>query len=133
MSRNVCILSLICLVSIFAPSCGHDQKLQSIAVQPASVNFLSPDARLNAQLTAMGTYIHPPETKDITNTVKWTSDITGVVTVTSTGVVSPAGTGECGIANVTARVFTSDNNPSGNVVTGSSTVTVHNTAVAICP
>src|ERR1700730_2064758 len=97
-------LSAALAVSLFIalPGCGHDQKLVSIAVQPSTVFFLTPDSALNFQLTALGSYIHPPQTKNITNAVTWTSDSKGLVTVDKAGVVAPAGTGECGIANVTA-------------------------------
>ena len=51
------------------PSCGHDQKLVSLAVHPASPGFTFPvpTAGATGQYTAIGTYIHPPETKDVTS------------------------------------------------------------------
>jgi len=122
-------LAMACVVGL--SSCGHDQQLVSIAVQPSSGFFLTPNSVGIIQLTALGTYIHPPETKDITDKVTWASDVSGVVTVSPSGAVSTSGTGGCGIANVTATYVT--NNPSGNVVTGSATITVHNTAIPICP
>jgi hypothetical protein len=121
------------LLFLFLPGCGHDQKLVSIAVQPATVFFLTPDSGLNFQLTALGTYIHPPENKIITNSVTWASDSSGLVVVNKSGVVAPSGTGECGIANITATFYTSPGNPGGNVVLGNATITVHNPAVPTCP
>jgi hypothetical protein len=129
------VLSRAMAVSLFLvlPGCGHDQKLVSIAVQPATVFFLTPDTTLTFQLTALGTYIHPPETKNITNSVIWSSDSSGLVIVNKAGVVTPSGNGSCGVANVTASFFTNSSNPAGNVVIGSATITVHNPAIAICP
>jgi hypothetical protein len=55
----------LCLSVIFVPSCGHDQQLVSITVQPQSETFgaanipVSADAGLSVQLRALGTYIHP--------------------------------------------------------------------------
>ena len=46
-------------------SCARNQELTAITIQPATFTFLSPDPTLSANFTALGTYIHPPETKDI--------------------------------------------------------------------
>ena len=128
LSVVVAIASLVAL-----PSCGNDNKLVSIAVQPSTAFFLTPDTTLTIKLTALGTYIHPPATKDISNKVTWTSDIPGLVTVDQTGMVATSGNGSCGIANVTASFFTSANNPAGNVIMGTAAVTVHNSAIPACP
>ena len=39
------------------------------------------------QLRALGTYIHPPVTKDITNQVTWASNTPQMVTVNSSGLI----------------------------------------------
>jgi hypothetical protein len=114
-------------------SCGFNQHLVSIAVTPSSVTFLSPGTTITFQLKAYGTYIHPPETKDITSQVTWEPDSADLVTVTSAGVVSTAGMGHCGVTNVTASVFTDSGNTNGNVVTGSATITVVDTTNPVCP
>jgi hypothetical protein len=116
------------------PSCGHDQRLQGITVQPsAGFTFLAPDPSLTAQFTAIGSYIHPPATKDITSQVTWKSDISQLVTFSaaSPGLVSPAG-GGCGVTNVSATLPQGTGGAS-NIVIGYSTVTVNNPAVATCP
>jgi hypothetical protein len=124
-------LGLIAICAAVAPllSCATGQQLVAIQVTPAAVIFGSADPALNAQLTAVGTYTHPPATKDITTQVTWTSDITGVAQVTSTGEVSP--NTDCGIANITASLKT--NTPSGNVVTGTMTATVNGPSGSGCP
>lgn len=127
-SRLIGILSL-CAAMILLPSCGAGQKLVSIQVNPATVTFGSVNPILQAQLTAVGSYIHPPATKDITNQVTWTSDITQVAQVTNAGVVSP--NLACGTANITATFLT--NHPAGNIVTGSASVTVDGPSGSGCP
>jgi hypothetical protein len=125
------VVAIACLAAL--PSCGNDNKLVSVEVQPSAAFFLTPASGGTIKLTALGTYIHPPATKDISNKVTWTSDIPGLVTVDQTGAVATSGNGSCGIANVTASFFTSANNPAGNVLRGSATVTVHDSAVPACP
>jgi hypothetical protein len=127
------IIALLAAATLLlnASSCGFNQHLVSISVQPSSVIFLSPGTTITFQLKAYGTYIHPPETKDLTNQVTWQSGSTDLVAVTSSGVVSTAGMGHCGVTGVTASVFT-QGNPSGNVVTGNATITVHDSTVSGC-
>jgi hypothetical protein len=114
-------------------SCGYNQHLESIQVQPSSVTFLSPETNITFQLKAYGTYIHPPEKKDITNQVTWQADSADLVTVSSAGVVSTTQTGHCGITSVNATVYTDSGNTNGPVVTGSATITVNDTTVPVCP
>jgi hypothetical protein len=122
-------LATVCVAGL--PSCGHDQRLVSIVVQPPTAFFLTPNTPGSIQLTALGTYIHPPETKDLTHNVTWVSDIPTLVKVDSSGAVTTSGTGACGIANITASITT--NNPSGNLIMGSAAVTVHDAAIPVCP
>jgi hypothetical protein len=113
-------------------SCAREQTLVSIQVTPDNVKFLSPTTNVTFKLTAIGTYIHPPENKDITTQVTWKSDSDQVATVTSAGVVAPV-PGHCGITGITASVFTDANNPKGNVVFGTSTATVADSTDPACP
>ncbi len=131
MNRKWLALIVLWLSGLGGFGCGNRQKLLSISVTPTTGAFLSPDAALNIQLTATGTYVHPPATKDLTDQVTWTSDVPQLVTVSSTGLISPAGTGNCGVANITASLLTND--PKGNVVSNAMTVTVDNTNNPICP
>lgn len=124
-------LGLVALTAAIAwlPSCGTGQRLVSIQVTPSTVTFGAADPVLQAQLTATGTYVHPPASKDITSQVTWTSDITQVAQVTSAGIVSPNLT--CGIANITATLKT--NQPRDNQVTGTMAVTVDGPSAQGCP
>jgi hypothetical protein len=120
-------------VAIFMPSCGHDQQLVGISIEPSTETFgaatipVSQDAGLNVQLRALGSYIHPPVTKDITAQVTWATDTPQMVTVNSTGVLTATGL-VCGNAIVSATVKTNSSSgglsSSGAIVTGSMTANV---------
>ena len=129
MNRNWFNLLLICAAAMFVPGCGSGQQLVGISVTPATVVFGAPDPTLFVQLTATGSYLHPPATKDITNQVTWTSDTVEVAQVTSTGKVTPSQ--DCGVAGITASLATYS--PSGNVITGTMSVTVDGPANSGCP
>jgi hypothetical protein len=112
------LITLVMIMEVLG--CSSGQRLETITVTPATVVFGAPDPTLKVQLTATGTYIHPVATKDITNQVTWSSAVTQVATVNSTGEVNPST--DCGVAGVSATFLT--NQPTGNVVTGSTSVTV---------
>jgi len=109
-------------------SCARDQQLLSVAVQPGTETFgdsntpVSADAGLSVNLRALGTYNHPPVTKDITSLVTWTSNTPQMVTVDSAGVLTATGLA-CGNALVFATVQTNTSagglGSSGALVTGS--------------
>lgn len=108
-------------------SCARDQELTNITIQPPTETFgavnipVPDDAGLNVQLRALGSYAHPPITKDLTNTVVWNSNTPQMVTVNSTGLITATGDA-CGNTLVSATVTT--NSHSGNIVTGYMTATV---------
>ena len=106
-------------------SCMHQLKLVSIAISPTGFTFLTPDTKSQGVFTALGTYIHPPDTRDITNKVTWKTDVPQLIKIDG-GVVSPLG--GCGGANVSASL--QDN---GNLVIGYATVTVNDPTNPICP
>src|SRR5258708_6866101 len=96
--RSVGTLALVALL-VAMSSCAHDQRLVGITIQPTTVTFgdanipVAADLGLAVQLRALGTYIHPAVTKDITNQVTWASDDIQDVTVNSTGLLAPTGQG----------------------------------------
>lgn len=130
--RSVGALVLVGLL-VAMSSCAHDQQLVAISVVPQGAIFgdantpVPADASLSRQLRALGTYIHPPVTKDITDQVTWASDSPGIVGVNSTGLITPAGV-DCGISLVSATVTTNhsagDRPSSGAIVTGFMNATV---------
>ena len=121
-------LLMISSAAIWLPRCGSGQKLIGIAVTPATVVFGGVDPTLFAQLTAVGTYSHPPATKDITAQVTWTSNIPQVAVVNSSGRVTP--NVACGVAGITATLKT--NHPTDNIISGTMSVTVDGPTVG-CP
>jgi hypothetical protein len=112
------------LVSNF--SCARDQELTSIEIAPPKQAFgasnipVSDNAGLSVQLRALGHYIHPPVTKDITDQVNWTVNNTQMFTMGSTGLITATGN-VCGGALVFATVNTGHDatgrSSSGAVVT----------------
>jgi hypothetical protein len=128
-------LSMLAAVGaiVSLPSCGHDQKLVSITVQPTSFTFLGNVPGSTTNFKAFGTYIHPPAMKDITAQVTWDSDISGVVTIASGasgGTVTTQGT--CGIASISATAPVGTGGAS-NIVVGYGSVTVNDPTNPICP
>jgi hypothetical protein len=124
-------LALVCSIAIMVPSCGHDQQLTSIEVRPSAFVFEGPGAQ--GQFTAIGTYIHPPQTKDITNQVVWTIDVQNFATITQTGLVTSTRIDGCGSGNVTASHYSNPSNPSaGTVIAGSAAVKGVNDGKVTC-
>lgn len=115
-------------------SCGHDQRLISISIQPDTETFgaatipVNEDAGLSVQLRALGSYIHPPVTKDITNQVTWASNTPNLVTVNSTGLATATGN-ECGGSLISATVTT---NNAGSVGSSGAIITGFMTANVVC-
>jgi hypothetical protein len=119
-------------VVLSLPSCGHDQKLVSLTVQPAAATFLAVDPTLTTQYTAIGTYIHPPATKDVTNQATWAADNNVVALSASTpGLASPSGKA-CGVANISATVPEGTGGAS-NIVIAYATATVDDPTSTNCP
>jgi hypothetical protein len=122
------ILALITAATLlFSLSCAYNQHLESIQVQPAGAStFGAIDPALFFDFKAYGTYIHPPQTKDITNLVTWVTDNPQVIQVTSTGVVSP--NVDCGVGNISATFEDGSN----LVVSNAVAVTVNGPASSGC-
>jgi len=115
------VLRLAVLASCLSLSCGNKQELVSIQVTPAQVNFQGLGAQ--SRMTAIGTYIHPPETKDITHAVTWATNVPGTVSVTQTGLVTAINT--CGSGQVTATAYSNPANPpAGSAIRASADVAI---------
>ena len=108
-------------------SCGKQRRLVTIDVQPPGFKFLTNDPAGQGVFTALGTYKHPPDTRDITAQATWKTDVPQLIQINK-GVVSPMPGGVCGIANVYASV-----NDGGNLITGFATVTVDDPTNKNCP
>jgi hypothetical protein len=139
MKRSYIGIALGALVAVGGalslPSCGHPQKLVSVQIEPQSFTFLDPYApppavNVTVQYSAIGTYIHPPATMDITKQATWAVD-DGVVTMSTPGLYTAA-PNSCGGGNISATVPEGTGGAS-NVVIGYATVTVDDAAVSTCP
>ncbi len=126
-------LALILAVTMLGAGCGSSQQLVGITIEPSTETFgsastpVQEDAGLNVQLRALGTYVHPPATKDITNQVTWVSNTPQMVTVTSTGLITATGQA-CGNTLISATVIKNSTDAGlsspGAVVTGNMTANV---------
>ena len=120
-------LGTIVLVGIAAAllntsSCARSQQLVAITLSPSG-GFTFEGFGAQGQFTAYGSYIHPPETKDITNNVVWSLDIANFGTITQQGVVTYERTDGCGSGLVNATFNSDPSNPSaGSVLVGSAPV-----------
>jgi Bacterial Ig-like domain (group 2) len=91
--RDRLFLGALLLAGMVVPltSCSVTPALTSIAVSPST---LTATAGVTWQFTAIGTYTRPghaPVTKDITNSVTWSSGSAQMVTVSSTGFATVTG------------------------------------------
>jgi len=106
-------------------SCGQDHKLVAITVKPDGFTFSNAAGGETVQYTATGEFVHPPETRDITLQVVWSSPTPDVIAVNAKGLGTVAGVA-CG-TNIPVTATASTNlrlPPSGNIVIGSATVNV---------
>jgi hypothetical protein len=101
------ILALIAAATLLLSlsSCAYNQHLVSIQVQPPGATFQSVGASI--LFKAIGTYEHPPATKDITSQVTWSVDSQGLVSITNTSLVTAVSI--CGSGNLTASYYDSPN------------------------
>jgi uncharacterized repeat protein (TIGR02543 family) len=137
MKRSYIGLALSALVMVGAvlslPSCGNQKKLVSLQVQPGLATYPSPDSS-SVDFSAIGTFIHPPSTQNLTTTVTWSTDVPELLTLNVGGVagaVAPSGAG-CGIADIIATAKEGTGG-SANIVIGRATVTVQDITNPLCP
>jgi hypothetical protein len=100
MIRRIAVSFMPVVLASFLLSCGYD-KLTTITVTPQTATFTSVGEKI--QFKALGTYYrqsesrHTPSTKDITNTVNWTSSNGSVATIDSSGIATSVGFGTTSI------------------------------------
>jgi hypothetical protein len=119
------IIALIAAATFFLSlsSCSFNQHLVSIQVVPPGATFNSVGSSIVFQ--AMGTYEHPPQTKNITDLVTWSVDSQNLVTITDTSLVTAVSI--CGSGNLYASYYDSPNE-----VTGSAFLTGGGAGTASC-
>ena len=113
---GISILAALAVSILGLSGCARDQKLTAISIQPVG-GFVFEGLNASGQFTAYGTYIHPPQTKDITNQVTWTINVQNMATITSGGLITYTRTDLCGNGDVTATY-----NFDGSVYTASAPV-----------
>lgn len=129
-------VSLVVLMAVSAlllsqPSCAHDQKLVSITLSPSG-GFVFAGFDATGQFTAYGTFIHPPETKDVTSDVVWSVDIDNFATITQQGLITYQRTDGCGSGLVNATYNNPPGTPRGSVIVGSAPVAGANAFQLAC-
>lgn len=108
-------------------SCARSRKLESITIQPSGQAwFGAADPSLYFQYKALGNYIHPPSTLDITSQVSWQSNNPQVIQITGAGVASPST--NCGVAQIFAEMHDSGS----DVVSNYAQITVYGPASLGC-
>jgi hypothetical protein len=131
---SIAVLVAVAGMLLGVNSCGRSQELVSIQIQPSVETFGASNIPVidnkgsEVQLRALGTYIHPPVTKDITNQATWSSNTPQMFTVdAATGLLTATGE-SCGGTLISATVNTGKSaggiSSSGAVVTGFMTANV---------
>jgi hypothetical protein len=128
------LLGAAILYLVGAPGCALDQELISIGVSPKDTTVIGQGLEL--QYTALGRYVHPEETKDITTTVIWKSQadqIISFITPDRPGLAT-SGAG-CGTnIGISATVYSNPSNPAdGTAIVGRTTVNVEQPNNPNCP
>jgi hypothetical protein len=126
------IIALIAAATFFLslPSCGFNQHLVSIQVVPPGTTFNFVGA--STVFKAMGTYEHPPQTKDITDIVTWSVDSQNLVMITDTSLVTALSI--CGSGNLYASYYDSPNQVTGSAFLtggGAGTVTCNQAVLTV--
>ena len=129
--RKTCWILLAAVVLVFPLGCGHPNTMVSLTVTPTVAGVIGAGGQI--QFTATGQFIHPTETRNVTNQVVWSSAVQEVVTVNQQGLAT---SGEaCGVSTITATAgepLIGQVGP-GAIVSGSASFTVANTSNPNCP
>ena len=118
---GIVVLVVVASGMLNTSGCAHGQKLVSINLSPAG-GFVFGGPGASGQFTAYGNFIHPPETKDVTDQVVWSIDIENFGTITAQGLITYQRTDGCGSGLVNATYNNPPGNPSGSVIVGSAPV-----------
>jgi len=126
MKRSSIGLALDALIVVAAfvalSSCGFQKRLVAITIIPSGANITGPGLVINFKAT--GIYVHPPDSRDITDSVVWTSAAPQVIKIVSNTGVATSGF-DCGTnITITATAYSDPQNNSGSVVVGTALVNV---------
>jgi hypothetical protein len=120
---GITALVVVASTLVSLSSCARSQKLVGITVTPTTATFGGVGAQL--QFKAIGTYIHPPENKDVTQQATWTIDSQNLVTFGTPGLVTAIS--DCGSGNVMAAI-----QDGGNYVFGTGFVSAAGVGTGAC-
>jgi hypothetical protein len=127
-SRRIVAIGIL-LAGFLLPSCGFKRKLVSITMIPSTATLTGPG--VNIQFQAIGNYEHPPDHRDITNSVNWASAAPQIVTIDQAGLATS--TTGCGTGiTITATAHSDPHDSESGVVIGTATVAVAQPG-GICP
>jgi hypothetical protein len=127
----IAVLVAMAAALLNTSSCARQQTLESITLSPAG-GFVFEGFGATGQFTAYGNFIHPPETKDVSDKVVWSLDIQYFGTINQQGVVTYTRTDGCGTGQVNATYNNPPGQPGGSVVVGSAPVSGPNISSASC-
>jgi hypothetical protein len=115
----VVVLTVAAVLSV--AGCGFKRKLVAITVLPDGATLGGPG--LQIQFKAVGSYIHPPDSRDITNSVAWESAAPQVISIDETGLATSGV--DCGQnITITASGHSDPGDQSSGLVIGKATVNV---------
>jgi len=125
---SIAVLAVAAVALLNLSSCARSQKLVGITVTPSGSTITQNFGQVvSTQFTALGSYIHPPETKDVTSKAVWTTNSPSIIAVdpNTPGLINTTGQG-CGTnLGVTASIYSDPSNPSaGSVIVGTATISV---------
>ena len=110
------MLLLVVLAAVLVSCHAYNNTDLQISPASASVGSLGGTVQFKALEVATNAAGHPPKTKDVTNTVTWTSSNAGTATISSTGLATAVGSG--------TTTITASTNGSFGVLTTTATLTV---------
>ena len=117
----VMALAMLSALVLALPSCGFKRQLVSITVTPTGADITG--TNVTVQFTAIGHYIHPPDSRDITNSVVWESSSEQVIKIDATGLGTSGSF--CGTnIPITATAHSDPHDNNSGVVIGTATVSV---------
>lgn len=118
---RLAIFAMLMLAVLLLPSCGFKRKLVSITVTPDGANITG--SGVQVQFKAVGNYIHPPDSRDITESAVWASDAPQVISIDTHGLAT-SGT-VCGTdIGITATAHSDPHDSGSGIVIGTATISV---------
>jgi len=123
-SRIAIVLGAMVLIAVasFLMGCGFKRKLVAIEITPNGVTITG--TGLIVHFKAVGLYIHPPDTRDITNSVVWDSAAPQIISIDPSTGIAVSGAG-CGTnITISATAYSNPETKSGAVVIGQVPITV---------